>query len=179
MTVFRTTVLVWRHVQINVYRVAPCLRVLSVNMDIMDPQDCLECDKITGVCSKCGSGFYWSGSLCLQCTIGCTECTNSGISSCSACSPGYYLDTSTCIKCPDGCISCAWSDKCNECIDGYFKVSNSGRCEKCLSSCKSCASAAQCTACVDGYYGCHYGCLFGFTGRTCSESKYQNVNTSV
>ena len=96
----------------------------------------------------CSTGFYVSGTKCLNCSAAisyCSTCTSS--SNCTTCSTGYY-------RSPSGisCFTCAVD------IDG---------CGSCTSS-----SPSSCTYCYSGYklrttspYGCEY------TGSTASSAS--------
>ena len=63
-------------------------------------EGCIKCSN-SGICSKCGMGYYLEGSTCKKCIDNCMECTNNN--DCKQCDKwgGYFPGTNICYKCPE------------------------------------------------------------------------------
>lgn len=123
---------------------------------------------------------------CIQCSTGCSSCTNT-ITNCTGCLSGYFYYEATCVtSCPgllipaDGicracvspCATCANNDTmyCITCITGsYLLVANATR--QCLVSCPTGyyqePASMTCIGCPTGCTSCvQLGCL------TCASSYF-------
>lgn len=102
-------------------------------------KNCVSCDKTTGTCSKCASGYYLYENACHTCPQYAT-CDGSDDFSCPA--PQYFKMDSTCYKCSDTiehCTACSDATKCTECESPYV-VSDTG--DSCIEP-PTCATAAM------------------------------------
>ena len=102
-------------------------------------KNCVSCDKTTGTCSKCASGYYLYENACHTCPQYAT-CDGSDDFSCPA--PQYFKIDLTCYKCSDTiehCIACSDATKCTECESPYV-VSDTG--DSCIEP-PTCATAAM------------------------------------
>ena len=75
--------------------------------------DCLTCESDPNKCTSCPSGFFSSGTKCLQCYEGCKTCENNewkGALECTSCIDGYFLEFKEigrqCTKCNQECRTC-------------------------------------------------------------------------
>jgi hypothetical protein len=124
------------------------LTVYTAGGDTCQPcvPNCVECTA-TGLCKKCGVGFYVSfnakatcvacsggddlifNNYCLvgsDCDTNCKKCLD--FARCGTCNAGYY-STGTqkkCVPCPTSCSECTSFKDCTICNSGYFKLTNSG-----------------------------------------------------
>lgn len=102
-------------------------------------KNCVSCDKTTGTCSKCASGYYLYENACHTCPQYAT-CDGSDDFSCPA--PQYFKMDLTCYKCSDTiehCTACSDATKCTECESPYV-VSDTG--DSCIEP-PTCATAAM------------------------------------
>ncbi|KAL8617491.1 hypothetical protein ACOMHN_062702 [Nucella lapillus] len=129
------------------------------------------CDKTTGMCKGCVTGWY--GEQCtFSCPSGCLNACDQQSGKCASCKDGLHGDQCT-SRCPTGCLNdtCLQSGLCSSCKAGY--------------------TGSTCSGCVTGRYGdqcstrCPTGCLHvcdqqsglcssckaGYTGSTCSECQ--------
>ncbi len=133
-----------------------------------------------GACLSCGTGFFLSGTTCIQCASNCNSCTATGCISCisgffltssQSCSPNCMLPCATCSAVtPTKCTSCiagyTYNDQANSCTP---TTSCSGPCQVCPlgyslsfgncvlctgSQCQSCNpnSPGQCISCLPGFF---------------------------
>jgi len=114
--------------------------------------NCLTCTPSTpflesGSClDSCSQGYYQSESSCLECSIGCEECSdNKTCTKCKAtkflesgscldsCSQGYYQSESSCLECSTGCEECSDNKTCTKCKAGsiYKLLQN----QECVENC--------------------------------------------
>lgn len=87
---------------------------------------CMSCSGSINTCSKCYNGYYLSGSSCLSCSFGCSQCIAGSV--CSKCNSGYYLNSfSSCNSCTSGCDVCYNSTDCEVCLSGFTRSNENGR----------------------------------------------------
>ncbi len=133
-----------------------------------------------GSCMSCGTGFFLSGTTCVQCSANCNSCTATGCISCiggffltstQSCSPNCALPCSTCSAVtPTKCTACiagyAFNNQANTCTPvptctgpcqvcplGY--TLSFGKCVQCTASqCQTCNpnSPSQCFSCLPGFF---------------------------
>lgn len=119
-------------------------------LDCDDPK-CTSCTNQT-TCETCITGYYLSGSTCVQCDTNCSDCTSTN--TCTQCEFGNGFLNSACRACNDTyCYNC--NDdylNCILCIDGYELI------EDCISvclhdsHCKECNISQGCELCDPGFY---------------------------
>lgn len=88
------------------------------NKCIVCTPPCLECTGPSGdgECLSCIDPYYLSGTSCLKCFEGCTQCTTSP-ENCQSCIDGYFLEGTECKECVSPCKRCLSLTHCLEC--GY------------------------------------------------------------
>ena len=105
--------------------------------------NCSSCDKCTGKCNSCNSGYQLSGGSCVacnkSCSAGCSNC-NKCTGQCNSCSGDYNLVNGSCVKktCNSSAISTCTSSggtmtsypdcKCTNCPAGY--ASDGSQCKE-------------------------------------------------
>ena len=120
---------------------------------------------------------------CMNCFVGCSDCTGINPDQCLSCSfnytfydgqcllncpKGMFSNDFVCLDCPVNCSSCTANSclSCNNgllqkgaCVDAcdlnYFEIEN--KCEACDDSCLSC-NKSGCTNCYSGYFLNSYSC---------------------
>jgi hypothetical protein len=135
--------------------------------------NCLECDSISGACTRCAPGYgrnasdaqrcvqcaagtYSDGERCVPCPPGaaaaagasaCTACgggTEPGATSCAACDTGEISDGTLCTPCPAGSVPDAASTACVRCAEGTFALVGSATCANCTATnCLHCAGTTD------------------------------------
>nr|XP_022313428.1 protein draper-like isoform X1 [Crassostrea virginica] len=117
------------------------------------------CQRESGYCKECSSGYAFNGSTCVQCPSG--SFGNSCASKCDA-------------NCKDG-LCVAESGDCTDCSDGKYGKKCQNNCsEKCLNSSCS-ASTGKCFHCAVGYEGLECKqCLVGYFGKACRNMCTNN-----
>lgn len=98
--------------------------------------NCAVCDKTTGTCSQCESGFYLYNNTCNTCPQYAT-CDGSSDISCPV--PRYFKEGNACYDCAtviENCIECSNASQCTACVSPYV-VSDDG---------KSCVEPPTCAA---------------------------------
>ena len=117
-------------------------------------KNCVSCDKTTGTCSKCASGYYLNNNQCSLCS--------SAINHCLLCS-----DAQTCLQCETPAIltpnkTC----KICACTDGTKCNTQTAECDICSAG-EKCGCTGEKVS--DGTGKCVEGCLK--TAETCAEEN--------
>jgi hypothetical protein len=92
---------------------------------------------------------------CINCPVGCAQCSITQLGQCTSCLPGYFYNAQTqvCQTCSQAnCISCN-SMACLACAPGFI-VSPSLTCQlQCASPCATCSQTnpTECLSCIAGY----------------------------
>ncbi|ELP95313.1 hypothetical protein EIN_142450, partial [Entamoeba invadens IP1] len=124
------------------------------------------CEKKTGNCVDCLSGYILNNGNCSICLAGtytnlkqsyCLTCpagtySLDGASSCDQCPTNYWSSsgTSVCFKCDSSCLTCDKTNgKCTSCYSGNALNSN-GNCNLCPIG--TSLSNGKCTSCSEGTY---------------------------
>ncbi|ELP84873.1 protein serine/threonine kinase, putative [Entamoeba invadens IP1] len=131
-------------------------RFLNTKNHTCDTNDTFyySCDKISvdgQFCVRCKSGFYKTGTTCLQCKESCGTCLDGN--SCLTCGPLYFMTiVGECLlkSSVEGCQKEVTSDGCSACVDGYY-IYQGNQCKKCNTTCSTCEDDEMCTSCKDGY----------------------------
>ncbi|XP_061195092.1 protein draper-like, partial [Saccostrea echinata] len=120
------------------------------------------CQRETGHCKVCHSGYRFNGTTCVQCR------------------PGFYGKNCS-QKCNTKCkneLCDAETGKCTDCLEGFYGQLCQNDCSSdCLNSSCS-ASSGACLECAPGHYGTQCNrCLKGYYGEQCQEKcDYCNSN---
>lgn len=109
-------------------------------------------------CRTCVSGYYLSGSDCLQVTSPVTNCAvHDSATTCGQCITNYYPATaSSCLAVPvaiTNCVSHSSPTTCIRCARGFFL--SSGVCvavTTVIPNCEVYSSATACQYCASGYF---------------------------
>ncbi|ELP91924.1 protein serine/threonine kinase, putative [Entamoeba invadens IP1] len=117
---------------------------------------CEDCDKVTGQCRTCMSGYFLNDyKQCELCTTKdhCFTCSLTS-NQCNVCDKDYYPNGKGCSSCASqNCNVCdSTTGRCSLCTSNYYI--QSGKCVPCSE--KHCASCTQ-----DGY--CVGSCDYGYT----------------
>ena len=116
------------------------------------------CNSCDSPCTKCETGFFYSGGSCFKCDPACSSCDARGSSSCVSCAPGYVKVRNTCKpSCPANCATC--DQPCTVCDRGFYKFELG--CAECKHSCLECRGISECTVCKDGYSLVQGSCITG------------------
>ncbi|XP_041361330.1 multiple epidermal growth factor-like domains protein 10 [Gigantopelta aegis] len=128
-----------------------------------------KCDRWTGVCERCKTGYY--GSKCFKCGH-CDVCDEQGVCS-GSCHQGWFG-----IFCKDNCyVKCNKCDRstgqCYQCAVGY---SGTYCTEPCPTTCRiiSCQQDGTCPeGCKDGFYGdkCSKTCSTNCLNKRCHQGN--------
>jgi hypothetical protein len=92
------------------------------------------CANFATTCISCMTGYYWTGSACIQCSANCDACSDTthctqcsqaggylryliGQVDCDLCTTeGWYLNNNECRSCDPGCLGCSQSaTHCTSC----------------------------------------------------------------
>ncbi|ELP85534.1 protein serine/threonine kinase, putative [Entamoeba invadens IP1] len=112
----------------------------------------VRCEKTSGNCTTCVSGYVATEGVCKMC-LGGTKSNSI---------------TNLCDTCPAGTYSNDKSSTCTNCKNLEFSLKGSSSCQTCNSVCRECNSTnGNCTACFDGY-----GISNSFSCEMCQESTY-------
>ncbi|CAD8069547.1 unnamed protein product [Paramecium sonneborni] len=154
-------------------------------------ENCLNCDE-NGNCMKeidtvstningCKDGYYKIENQCVQCTSGCTLCTDVDV--CQACKPGYDLKFNTCFCSKlkeriDYCEQKNCFHNCQTCTNTYqnygiYRQYHPKNCLSCDESKNLWLNVNQCS-CLDGYFMEDFSCYLCLP--TCLKC-YQQART--
>ena len=152
---------------------------------------CTQCDKCTGFCTACESGYHLDGTTvigntCEPCDkscgancFNCDKCTGK----CRACKSGYHLSGNSCVQdcnksCGSNCADCdTCTGKCRACSGGYeLKDGSCGECNKsCGTGCTNCdACTGKCSGCSSDYNLVNDSCVM----KTCDSSASNTCTSS-
>ena len=107
--------------------------------------------------SSCPAQTYLSGSTCVACNTGCTNCSattcfsciasnflysNLCYSDCNLISQQYDVSGTTCVLCPDGCDTCTGT-VCSSCLSSYTLSSSTSQCVQTCLLTNSCDAATD------------------------------------
>ena len=132
---------------------------------------CAVCDRTSGVCSRCESGYslinnkckldscspgqYFNGSACSVCPEGKYSAGGSA-TSCTPCAAGTYASgtgNASCQTCsPQTFAAGTGNSVCTPCPAGKYSAAGASACSSCPGTCTSCTNASSCTACVSQYH---------------------------
>lgn len=92
---------------------------------------------------------------CINCPVGCAQCSTSKLGVCTSCLPRYYYNANAqnCQPCNQtNCLSCT-ALACLSCAPGYIVSPSLGCQMECVSPCATCSSTnpSECTSCLAGY----------------------------
>ncbi|ELP89851.1 protein serine/threonine kinase, putative [Entamoeba invadens IP1] len=154
---------------------------------------CNTCDKTTGVCLTCYSGYQLNAlqscEICQRWTYSygknCVECeemkyqSEKGQSLCLACN----TDCASCDKTDGKCTTCKAgygydSGICTLCHDGYYSTGGNGSCIACPVICDNCIKkSGACSSCSSGYKKVGDNCTSCASNGNCNSCD-SNENES-
>lgn len=149
-----------------------------------------------GMLKQCQSGqtSAQGAASCIDCSQGCTACSQTA-DNCSSCKADYYLQGTSCLPCSVGyysnagatkCLSCSQmnanctqctSNSCTKCESGYYSKANSKTCTSCSVFHEKCTSCTQdgCMGCAQGYEVNGTSCKLSFNCEEEGGVAYDNI----
>ena len=129
-------------------------------------ENCINCDKNTGTCEDCETGYALINNECKKCKDNnCEKCSND-LYTCILATKGYYINNGEVMKCSDpNCEQCSSDgNSCTKCKNSYSLINNlctNVDCENQFPNCIYC-NTNKCIQCevnynIDSYTGkCEY-----------------------
>jgi len=131
--------------------------------------------------NNCSLGYFDSSEECLQCSIGCAQCTNSTY--CNQCDVNFMIFEGSCLAYnnnPDNATLSSYMMKCPLCLEenypcpnGAYKLSNGTACERCSNGCVQCKYDG-CVDCVKNLTFINGSCFL-----TCGNFTYLNESSNT
>ncbi|ELP90854.1 protein serine/threonine kinase, putative [Entamoeba invadens IP1] len=151
-----------------------CQRCVNENV-LVGPNSCedneyIGCDTIQNSrCTSCQKGYYFDGTTCTECALGCSLCSSKTI--CLLCSEEYHLHDNSCVFNTNDTCHTYQNGMCLTCNDGYYLTSQN-TCEKCYYSCTKCVSRHNfCYSCNDGFMLSNNECVSALiTSPNCKQT---------
>ncbi len=143
----------------NAYFISVPMEISALKSGKDCHEKCKTCDRTTGLCSACDTGYYLQNNTCISCPEN-AKCENGQT----------YVCEDTFYKKDDECINICSNVKC---IDGISPAVFADRCccnpSNCPALCQSCSNG-KCTKCNAGYLLSDSACTICPSNAICDGS---------